>query len=81
MFGLRTKDGGAVLFYSVGAVLTLMPPSGQTFEPDIPGYYSYSQTLTSADVGYIEQYAAYDPPQGHGQPRVLAEVSSIASRQ
>jgi hypothetical protein len=80
VFGLRTKDGGAVLFYSVSAELTLAPPSGETFELEIPGYYSSGQTLTSACVGYIEQFAAYVPPAGRSGWQIVAEVSSIASR-
>jgi hypothetical protein len=80
VFGLRTKDGGAVLFYAVSAQLTLAPPSGETFELEIPGYYSSSQTLTSADVRYIEQFAAYVPAAGRSGWQVVADVSSIASR-
>jgi hypothetical protein len=80
VFGLRTKDGGAVLFYSVSAQLALATPPGHSFELDIPGYYSCSQTLTSADIGYIEQFAAYVPPAGHSGSQIVADVSSIASR-
>jgi hypothetical protein len=79
VFGLRTKDGGALLFYSLTAALTLAPPPGETFELTIPGYYTPSQTLTSARVGYIEQFASYDPPQGQTGPYIAADVSSIAS--
>ncbi len=78
-FGLQTRDGGAVLFYSVTAPLFLAPPPGQTFQLDIPGYYSPGQGLTSARVGYLEQFAAYDPPQAHGVAYIVADVSSIAS--
>jgi hypothetical protein len=80
VFGLRTKDGGAILFYSLDAQLNLAPPPGETFQLKIPGYYSTSQTLTSAGLGYIEQFAAYDPPQGQADPHIAADVSSIASR-
>ena len=31
-------------------------------------------------VGYIEQFAAFDPPRGKGGPRVVADVSSISER-
>jgi hypothetical protein len=78
VFGLRTTDGGAILFYSINAQLTLAPPADQTFELDVPGYYSPSQPRTSASVGYIEQFAAYDPPQGQTKPYVVADASSIA---
>jgi hypothetical protein len=80
VFGLRTKDGGAILFYSLDAQLNLAPPPGETFRLEIPGYYSPSQTLTSAGVGYIEQFAAYDPPHGQADPHIAADTSSIASR-
>jgi hypothetical protein len=80
VFGLRTVNGGALLFYPVTARLTLAPPAGQTFQLTIPGYYSPSQTLTSARVGYIEQFATYDPPRGKDVPRITADASSIAAR-
>ena len=80
VIGLRTTDGGALLFYSLTAQLALAPPPGQTFDLEIPGYYSPSQTLTSAKVGYIEQFAAYDPPQGQADAHIVADVSNIASR-
>jgi hypothetical protein len=80
VFGLRTRDGGAVLFCSVTAELTLAPPPGETFELQIPGYYSPSETLTSARMGYIEQFAAYDPPKGQINAHLVADVSGIASR-
>jgi hypothetical protein len=45
-----------------------------------PRYYSSGQTLQSAAVGHIEQFAAFDPPSGKGGPRVVAAASSIAER-
>jgi hypothetical protein len=80
VFGLRTEGGGAMLFYSVTARLFLVPPPGQTFQLDIPGYYWPGQAVPSAGVGYLEQFAAYDPPQGQTVPYIVADVSSIASR-
>lgn len=80
VFGLRTRDGGALLFYSVTAQLTLAPPPSETFELEIPGYYSSNETLTSARVGYIEQFASYDPPQGQTNAHLVADASSITSR-
>ena len=79
-FGLRTAGGGAIFFYSLTARLELIPPPGDTFRVGIPGYYSSSQVLQSASVGYIEQFAAFDPPRGKGGPRVVADISSIAER-
>src|SRR5205823_12211851 len=80
VFGLRTVNGGALLFYAVTARLTLAPPTGHTFRLTIPGYYSPRQTLTSARVGYAEQFAAYDPPRGQGILHITADASSIAAR-
>ena len=74
----REVSGGAIFFYSLTAQLELAPPPGDTFHVDIPGYYSPGQSLQSAAVGYIEQFAAFDPPLGKGGPRVVADASSIA---
>ena len=52
IFALKTVGGGVLVFYALAAQLTLAPPPGQTFEVSIPGYYSSSQTLTSATIGY-----------------------------
>jgi hypothetical protein len=80
VFGLRTVTGGALLFYSMTARLTLAPPPGETFRLNIPGYFSPGQALTSARIGYIDQFAAYDPPAGQGAARIAADASSIAAR-
>ena len=32
----------------------------------VPGFYSPGQALTRAGIGYLEQFAAYDPPAGGG---------------
>ena len=64
---------------SSSARLTLAPPGSQPFEIDIRGYYSPAGTQTSAVVGYIDQFATYDPPHG-GSPRIIADASGIASR-
>jgi hypothetical protein len=77
-FALRTTDGGAIIFYSLTARLEITSPPGDTFRVEIPGYYSPTQSLRSAAVGYAEQFAATDPPRGHGFPRVVADTSSIA---
>ena len=74
VYGLRTADGGALLFYAVTAQLTLAPPDGQSFQIGIPGYYSPASTQTSAVVGYIDQFATYDPPRS-GSPRIIADTS------
>jgi hypothetical protein len=79
-FGLRTTDGGAIFFYALTAKLELLPPPGDSLRVEIPGYYTPGQTLQSATVSYVEQFAAADPPRHRGGPRVVADVSSIAER-
>jgi hypothetical protein len=79
VFGLRTRDGGAVLFYAMTAQVAIVAPSGETFDLDIPGYYSPGQVLAAARTGYREQFAVYDPPRGRSVPRIVADASGIVS--
>jgi hypothetical protein len=79
VFALKTVGGGVLVFYALTAQLTLAPPSGQTFEVSIPGFYSSSQTLTSATIGYAEQFATYIPA-GQANPQILADASGITDR-
>jgi hypothetical protein len=76
-FALLTSDGGALVFYTDAAEVTITPPSGSTLHLDIPGFVSSSQALPRAGVSYLEQFAAYDPPAGGGAPRVVADYSGI----
>jgi len=77
VFGLRAADGGALLFYTDSAQLTLTAPAGEAMHLTIPGYYSPSQSLSRAGVGYLEQFAVYDPPAGGSGLRVVADYSGI----
>jgi hypothetical protein len=77
VLGLKTVGGDALMFYGLTARLSLAPPPGGTFELGIPGYYSPSQTLTSATVFYVDQFAAYIP-RGPASPRVVADASGVA---
>jgi hypothetical protein len=79
VYGLRTTDGGALLFYADAAELTLTAPAGEAMHLTIPGFYSPSQALTRAAVGYQEQFATYDPPPGGSGLRVVADYSGITS--
>jgi hypothetical protein len=76
-FALLTSDGGALIFYTDAAEVTITPPSGSALHLDIPGFVSSSQALSRAGVSYLEQFAAYDPPAGGGAPRVVADYSGI----
>jgi hypothetical protein len=79
VYGLRTAGGGALLFYTDAAELTLTAPAGEVMHLTVPGYYSPGQALTRAKIGYLEQFAAYDPPPGGSGLRVLADYSGITS--
>jgi hypothetical protein len=79
VFALKTAGGGVLAFYALRAQLTLAPPPGQTFQVGIPGFYSASQTLTSATIGYAEQFATYIPPD-QASPQILADASGITGR-
>jgi hypothetical protein len=80
VFALTTVSGGVLALYALTAQLTLAPPPGQTLQVSIPGFYSASQTLTSASVEYAEQFATYIPP-GQASPQILADASGITGRQ
>ena len=83
VFALKTTSGGALVFYTTAAQLTLSPPDSATIGAiTIPGYYSPSSSagLTEATVGYVEQFATYIPPAGSNARDVVADISSIASR-
>ena len=79
-FALLTADGGALVFYTDTATLTVTPPAGSVLHVTIPGLYSPEQALTRAGVRYLEQFAAYDPPAGAGSPRVVADFSAITGK-
>jgi hypothetical protein len=80
VFGLRTADGGALLFYTDAAELTLAPPPGNVLRLTIPGFYSPGQALSRAGIGYLEQFATYVPARGGAGLRVIADYSGITSR-
>jgi hypothetical protein len=80
-FALLTTDGGALVFYTDAAQLTITPPAGSTLHLSIPGFYSPDQALTQASLGYLEQFAAYDPPAAAGgTPRIVADYSGITGK-
>jgi hypothetical protein len=79
-FALKTADGGALVFYTDAAQLTITPPAGATLRLTIPGFYSPTQALSQAGVSYLEQFAAYDPPAGGGAPKVVADYSGITGK-
>lgn len=77
-FALLTADGGALVFYTDAATVTITPPAGAQLQLAIPGFYSPGQALAQARVSYLEQFAAYDPPAAAGgAPRVVAGYSAI----
>jgi hypothetical protein len=80
VLGLRTTDGGALLFYTDAAILTYQAPKGKTMPLQIPGFYSASAPVAWAGLRYMDQFATYDPKPGHGPARVVADNSGIATR-
>lgn len=80
VLGLKTRNGGSLIFYTLDAQLSLTAPPGAYLSISIPGYVSPKETPTSARFGYIEQFATYIPPAGLGDRRIVADFSSIASR-
>ena len=72
VFGLRTTNGGALLFYYVSARLTIVAPPGSTFSLNEPGF---GTSVSSAQVPFVDQFVAYDPPKGQGAPSVTATAS------
>src|SRR6516162_5184498 len=79
VFGLATAGGGALLFYTDTAELTLTPPQGEVMHLSVPGFYSSGQALKTAGVGYLEQFATYVPPRGGTGLRVVADYSGITA--
>jgi hypothetical protein len=80
VFALRTADGGALVFYTDTAELTLAPPAGEALHLTIPGFYSPGQALRSAGIGYMEQFATYVPRRGGSGLRVVADYSGITAK-
>jgi hypothetical protein len=72
VFGLRTTNGGAILFYYLSAQLSIVAPAGGTFTLNEPGF---GTPVSSAEVPFIDQFVAYDPPKGQGTPSVTATAS------
>ncbi|MGH3168241.1 MAG: hypothetical protein ACRDN0_20455, partial [Trebonia sp.] len=79
-FALLTVGGGALIFYTDAARLTITPAPGSVLHLSVPGLYSPARALTQARVGYLEQFAVYDPPKGDGAPRVVADYSAITGK-
>lgn len=77
VYALDTAGGGAIVFCDLTAQVSISAPPGQQVAIGIPGYYSASQPVTSADIGYAGQFAVYVPAAGQGSPQVLADASGI----
>jgi hypothetical protein len=74
-YALLTTNGGALVFYTDAANLTITPPAGSMLRLTVPGFYSAADPVTRAGLAYLDQFAAYDPPQGGGPPTVIADYS------
>lgn len=80
VYGLRTTDGGALLFYADKALLKLIPPAGKALHLTIPGFFTPSQALRSAQIVYVDQFATYVPPRGRRGLRIVGDYSGITAR-
>jgi len=76
-FALLTTNGGALVFYTDAAELTITPPAGSVLRLTVPGFYSSADPLTRAGLTYLDQFAAYDPPLNAGTPTVIGEYSGL----
>jgi hypothetical protein len=79
-FALLTTSGGALVFYTDSAELTITPPSGSKLRLTVPGLYSQTQALNRAGLAYLDQFATYDPPAKAGVPTVLAGYSGLTGK-
>lgn len=78
VFGLRTTDGGALLFYDVAARITLAAAPGGTLRLDIPGFVSPGSQASEVTLEYLDQFAVNDPPSGRGMPaQVIGDYSGL----
>jgi hypothetical protein len=80
--GLRTADGGALLFYDIGATLTVTAPAGSTLSRlNVPGFVAPGGQATSVTLDFLEQFATYDPARGHGTGLpIVADYSGITGQ-
>jgi serine/threonine protein kinase len=81
LFGLRTTNGGALLFYDVTADLTVDAPAGKTVSLKVPGFFSTADPVSSAVIDYDEEFATEDPLRGTGTVSVIADYSGITGRE
>ena len=79
-FALRTTDGGALVFYTDAAQVTVAAPPGSVVRLGIPGFLAAGQGSPRATVSYLEQFAAYDPPAGGGTPGSSATSPGLPAR-
>ena len=79
-FALRTTDGGALVFYTDAADLTITAAPGSALHLTVPGFYSPGPALTRAGLSYLDQFAAVDPAAGAGAPHVIAQYSGITGK-
>ena len=75
VYAMATADGGALVWCDVGAQLSLAAPDGSAMHLQIPTFYTNAQSETQATVPYLDQYLVYDPPQGQGDARVVADLT------
>ena len=84
IYGLRTVNGGALLFYDVAAQVTVTAQAGSKLPLNVPGFLSPGDPVAQATLDFLDQFATVDPPAGGaGQggpgsvPSVVADYSGI----
>jgi hypothetical protein len=81
VYALLTADGGALVFYTDAAELTITPAAGTALHLTVPGFYHRAKARPRAAVSYLEQFAVYDPPKGaaSASPSVVADYAGITA--
>ncbi|HUN36839.1 MAG TPA: hypothetical protein VMU95_32990 [Trebonia sp.] len=78
VYGLRTTDGGALLFYDVAARIIVASASGAPLHLDIPGFVSPTSQSSQVMLQYLDQLAVNDPPSAQGMPaRIVGDYSGL----
>jgi hypothetical protein len=78
VYALQTTGGGALVFYTDDAQVSMKPARKKTLKLSVPGYYTSKQRLKSANLSFVEQFAAYDPPVTIPGLSIVGDASGLA---
>lgn len=81
IYGVRTVDGGALVFVTtVNRWQYDIPPGGgMTLRGDIAALYGSTTARSSINVDYTEEFEVYVPAKGHGKLDVLQGIQRVTS--